>query len=101
MTHSFLNRLERVERTLRTGEVEFELCDGSTATMPGRSMADAMFEGIANEGTPRARIMRTAIRASDGSRLHELCQALAFGPFVPVATSPAIDVTPPKKETIQ
>lgn len=100
MTERLRSRIERAERAMRTGEVAFELRDGSTAGLPGRSMADALFEGIENAGTRRAHVMRTAIRASDGSRMHELCQALAFGPLIPVSTSPETDVTP-KEETIQ
>lgn len=62
------------------GDVVFVLYDGSRATIPAKRLLDGLLDVIAKRDTAGARIMLQAKTASDGSRLHDLAQAMRAGP---------------------
>ena len=58
----------------------FDLSNGAARALRQSWLLQALHEAITGVETWQARVMLTAVRASDGSRLHELAQALAAGP---------------------
>ena len=62
------------------GDVIIDLSDGSARVLRRSWLLQALHEAITGLGTWQARAMLNAVAVNDGSRLHELAQALAAGP---------------------
>lgn len=80
MYNTMKNRLARLESGAGMGGTDYALPNGAHSRIRHRDVLDAMGEAIEGANTVRAQVMLNAISASDGSRLHELCQALVNGP---------------------
>jgi hypothetical protein len=83
MATNFKHRVSRLETSSGFGEVRFLLRNGQRVGIPGKQILAACNEAIDGGGTRRAQILLNAERASDGSTLHNLCQAIAAGPVAP------------------
>lgn len=77
---NFSDRLKRLETASGFGEVVFRLGNGSRAAIRCKEILFAVSEAIDGRRSRRAQIMLNATRASDGSHLHEMAQAIATGP---------------------
>jgi hypothetical protein len=84
-------RTAALQSRLIGSEVVFLLADGSRALIPARHLLEALLDVIARRETPGARIMLQAQHASDGSRLHELAQALRANPEGAGEINPGIE----------
>ncbi len=81
MIEKLKNRIERLESNARMGEVEFTLENGARARIRSRKLLDAARSALFDESpTFAGNTLLHATSASDGSRIHELCRALAAGP---------------------
>ena len=73
-------RIRRLEEGAGFSEVVFLLANRSRAGIRRKELLDAVNEVVVGAGSRRAQILLNAISANDGSRLHNLAQALASGP---------------------
>jgi hypothetical protein len=79
MMMNFKQRLSRLEVASGFPEVVFRLRSGQLGAIRRKKLLLAANEAIENAGTRRSQIMLNATRASDGSQLHVLAQAIASG----------------------
>ena len=86
MIGNLKGRVERLEKGAGMNGVDYVLPNGAHARIKNRDVLAAAREAIFGPRSIRANILLRAESASDGSRLHELCQALAAGP---VKSNPA------------
>lgn len=82
MIENLQRRVQALERK-SGGDVIFTAGDGSQAGIRTAELLDSLNEALTGKRTRRAGILLNARKASDGSRLHELAQALAAGPVPP------------------
>lgn len=78
-----MRRVAEMEREYGVGEVIFTLDDGTKAGMRRKEFLVAVDEGITGKNTRRANLLCRAVKASNGSRMHEIVQALRAGPVPP------------------
>jgi len=76
---------------IQGGDVIFTLIDNTRAGIRPKRLLESLLDAIDKRDTPGARIMLRAKRASDGSRLHEVAQALRAGPVPPGQVNPGLD----------
>ncbi|HEX4065111.1 MAG TPA: hypothetical protein VHZ09_03730 [Acidobacteriaceae bacterium] len=74
-------RVAALER-MRGGDTVFILFDNSRAPVHSKRVLDAFLDAVHHRDTAGARVMLAAREASDGSRLHELAQALRARPVL-------------------
>jgi L-aminopeptidase/D-esterase-like protein len=72
-------RIERLEQA-SGGDVTFTLSNGTTSAIRRSGILDAVIAAVRGKDSAETSILRSAVRASDGSRLHEMVQAMAAGP---------------------
>jgi hypothetical protein len=76
---NFEKRLRRIEAGAGYAEVFFVLA-GQRAGIPRKQILAACNEAVSGVHSRRASVLLNAERASDGSQLHVLAQAIAAGP---------------------
>jgi hypothetical protein len=77
---NFSDRTRRLETASGFGEVVFHLRNGSRAGIRRKEILTATNEAVSGIHSRRASVLLNAERASDGSQLHVLAQAIASGP---------------------
>lgn len=78
-TDDLRRRVERLEKS-DGGDVTFTMADGSKGSIRRKQILDAVTAATRGEESTRANLLRHAVSASDGSRLHEVVQAMEAGP---------------------
>lgn len=81
MIEKLKNRVAKLEQNGGMTGTGYTLPGGAHSRIRNRDILDAMSEAIEGKQTLRATILLRAESSSDGSHLHELCQALAAGPI--------------------